>query len=305
MIQSIAGFFLIGTFLALVKAILLWRKRNTTELMITSPAKGSKEQMRLTSRQLGLLGIKPKVEQGTVESSKKPPKSKMTSPLDALVPVHQPISSASRSARLSSEKSSASSGSKIHTFSTPSKSPASQSLILVPTSSQSPSLQTSPWSNKRAPFHKEIMIEEDLEKFLADVDEKISESASKLSTPPPTISGFGVVSPSNMPSSANTSGTPRSTPLRPVRMSPGSQKFTTPPKKGEGDLPPPMSMIESIEAFEHLGIYPQIERWRDHLRQWFSTMLLNPLLNKIDTSHVKVGYLITFSPFYPFPVFIP
>nr|GMD61396.1 transmembrane protein 209 [Ipomoea batatas] len=287
-IQSIAGFFLIGTFLALVKAILLWRKRNTTELMITSPAKGSKEQMRLTSRQLGLLGIKPKVEQGTVESSKKPPKSKMTSPLDALVPVHQPISSASRSARLSSEKSSASSGSKIHTFSTPSKSPASQSLILVPTSSQSPSLQTSPWSNKRAPFHKEIMTEEDLEKFLADVDEKISESASKLSTPPPTISGFGVVSPSNMPSSANTSGTPRSTPLRPVRMSPGSQKFTTPPKKGEGDLPPPMSMIESIEAFEHLGIYPQIERWRDHLRQWFSTMLLNPLLNKIDTSHVKV-----------------
>ncbi|KAK6936019.1 Cytochrome B561-related [Dillenia turbinata] len=51
-------------------------------------------------------------------------------------------------------------------------------------------------------------------------------------------------------------------------MSPGSQKFETPPKKGEGDLPPPMSVVESIEAFEHLGIYPQIEQWCGNLRQW-------------------------------------
>ena len=71
-------------------------------------------------------------------------------------------------------------------------------------------------------------------------------------------------------------------------MSPGSQKFTTPPKKGEGNLPPPMSMEESIEAFEHLGIYPQIEQWRDCLRQWFSSVLLNPLLNKIETCHIQV-----------------
>ena len=71
-------------------------------------------------------------------------------------------------------------------------------------------------------------------------------------------------------------------------MSPSSQKFTTPPKKGEGNLPPPMSMEESIEAFEHLGIYPQIEQWRDCLRQWFSSVLLNPLLNKIETSHIRV-----------------
>lgn len=141
-----------------------------------------------------------------------------------------------------------------------------------------------PWSNKRASY----TTEEQLEQFLAEVDEKITESAGKLATPPPTISGFGIASPNTVASSANTSGTTRSTPLRPVRMSPGSQKFTTPPKKGENELPPPMSMEESIEAFERLGIYPQIEQWRDCLRQWFSSVLLNPLLNKIETSHIQV-----------------
>lgn len=49
-----------------------------------------------------------------------------------------------------------------------------------------------------------------------------------------------------------------------------------------------MSMEESIDAFARLGIYPQIEEWRDHLRQWFSSVLLNPLLAKIETSHIKV-----------------
>ena len=56
-----------------------------------------------------------------------------------------------------------------------------------------------PWSNKRATFQKEIATEEQLERFLADVDERITESASKLATPPPTISGFGVVSPVTCP----------------------------------------------------------------------------------------------------------
>ncbi|GFZ17926.1 hypothetical protein Acr_26g0011950 [Actinidia rufa] len=133
------------------------------------------------------------------------------------------------------------------------------------TGSQLPSAQTppgfdqlvsTPWSSKRASSAKGITTEEELEQFLADV--------------------------------ANSSGTTRSTPLRPVRMSPGSQKFSTPPKKREGDLPPPMSVEESIRAFENVGIYPQIEQWRDRLRQWFSSVLLNPLLNKIDTSHMQV-----------------
>ncbi|KAI5666210.1 hypothetical protein M9H77_16063 [Catharanthus roseus] len=292
-IQTMAAIVLVGTSLAFIKAFLLWRARNTEDVTVLSPSKGTKEQMQLTNRQLGLIGLKPKVDPTVLESSKKPPRSatKATSPSEVLVPLHQPIINSS----YSSNKSSSSGGSKMHSFSSPSKSPSSPSLYLVP--AQSPSVQnsagsdkfsTSPWSNKRAMFHKEITTEEELEKFLADVDEKISDSAGKIATPPPTIKGFGITSPNTIATSANTSGTTRSTPLRPVRMSPGSQKFTTPPKKGEVDLPPPMSMEESIEAFEDLGIYPEIELWRDRLRQWFSSVLLNPLLIKIDNSHEKV-----------------
>lgn len=301
-IQTVLGLVLVGTMLALIKALSLWRARITTGVTVISPSKGMNEQTRLTSRQLGLLGIRPKVEQVASESSKKPPKNKINSasPSNVLVPLHPPVTNSSRSSRISSDKSNTSGGSKLHSFSTPSKSPASPSLYLTPVpASQSHSLQTSPgldqlvaspWSNKRASSTKEITTEEELEQFLADVDEKISESASRLATPPPTINGFGIASPNTIGSSANTSGTTRSTPLRPVRMSPGSQKFNTPPKKGEGDLPPPMSMEEAIQAYEHLGIYPEIEHWRDRLRQWFSSVLLNPLLTKIENSHMKVCY---------------
>ncbi|KAL0418183.1 UNVERIFIED_CONTAM: Transmembrane protein [Sesamum radiatum] len=301
--QTTASFILFGTLAAFVKALSRWT-RNVTEVVVVSPSNGTKEVTRLTNRQLGLIGLKSKPDVGSEESSKKPPKSRIStpSPSNVLVPLHQSLTDSNHLSRTSSGKSRTSSGGKMHTFTTPSKSPASPSMYLVPTASmrspvQSPSLQTSPgadqfittpWSNKRPAFHKEIATEEDLENFLADVDEKISETASKLATPPPSISGFGMTSPNTIASSVNTSGTTRSTPLRPVRMSPGSQKFTTPPKKGEGDLPPPMSMEESVEAFERLGIYPHIEQWRDCLRQWFSAVVLNPLLNKIETSHLKV-----------------
>ncbi|XAR60465.1 hypothetical protein NMG60_11033863 [Bertholletia excelsa] len=299
--QFVLGSVFVGTMLALMKAISLLRPRSTAGVVSGSQGKGMKEQAPLTNRQLGLLGIKQKAEEAVTESSKKPPKTKFNtvSSADVLVPLHQPITGSNRPSQISSAKSNTSSGIKIHSSSTSSKSSGSPSpLYLVPSAaSQLPSAQASPsfdqlaatpWSNKRAPFTREITTEEELEQFLADVSEKISESAGKLATPPPTISGFGVASPNTITSSANTSGTARSTPLRPVRMSPGSQKFSTPPKKGEGDLPPPMSMEESIEAFEHLGIYPQIEQWRDRLRQWFSSVLLNPLLKKIETSHVQV-----------------
>lgn len=277
----------IGSMSALLKVISLRRT-----------SKGSKNQPRLTNQQLGLLGIKPKVEQALFESSNKPPKSKPYSP-DALVPLHQSITSSNRKSQ--AERSNASGGNRMNTFRTASRSQISpSSLYLVPAaSSPHPSLHTSPardqavstpWSGKRPAHAKEIITEEQLEQFLTEVDEKISESAGKLATPPPTVSGFGIASPGTVASSANTSGTKRSTPLRPVRMSPGSQKFTTPPKKGDGEFPPPMSMEESIEAFEHLGIYPQIEQWRDRLRQWFSSVLLNPLLNKIETSHIQVCF---------------
>ncbi|KAJ9540449.1 hypothetical protein OSB04_026955 [Centaurea solstitialis] len=286
--QAAMALVLIGSLFALLKAISLWKTRAATA---ASTSNGTNEQVNLSKRQLELLGIKPKFEQSESKPSKEPPKSKVnTSPSNTLVPLHQPFMGSGHTTRINSDKSTAGSGNKMHSFSTSSKPPASPSVYLVP--SQSPNVKTppgpdqyasTPWSSKRPSATREISTEKQLETFLADFDEKFSMSAGKSVTPPPTISGLGISSPGT-----NTSGTTRSTPLRPVRMSPGSQKFSTPPKKGEGDLPPPMSMEESIDAFERLGVYPQIEQWRDHLRQWFSSVLLNPLLAKIETSHIKV-----------------
>lgn len=298
------GLVLVGTISALFKAIYLRSSRNVAGVLVMSPSKGAKDQSCLTNHQLGLLGIKPKVEQVMTETSKKPPKSKSHPPSvssDILVPLHPPVASSNRASRIGTDKSSGSSGNKLRPLGNASKSPVSpSSLYLVPgPTSQLPPIQTSPgmdssaltpWSNKRGSFINEITTEENLERFLADVNEKITESAGKLATPPPNIHGFGITSPSTIASSGNASGATRSTPLRSVRMSPGSQKFSTPPKKGEGELPPPMSMEEAIEAFEHLGIYPQIEQWRDRLRQWFSLVLLNPLVSKIETSHNQVSH---------------
>ncbi|XP_075503785.1 uncharacterized protein LOC142541104 [Primulina tabacum] len=304
-ILTTASCFLCGALLAFVKAISRWQARNSIDVMAFSPGKGTKELTRLTSRQLGLLGFGPKIEPLTKKFSNKLPKSKTSppSPSNVLVPLRQPITGSSQSLRTSGGKS-RTGGGMINSFTAPPKSPVSPTMYLVstvssrsPTSLQSPSLQISPgsdqfistpWSNKRPSFHKEISTEEDLEIFLADVGKKIFETATTLATPPPSTTGLGVASPNTIASSVNTSGTTRSTPLRPVRMSPASKKFTTPPKKGEGDLPPPMSIEETIKSLEHLGIYPQIELWRDHLRQWFSAFLLTPLLSKVQTCHLKV-----------------
>lgn len=297
-IEGLVGLAFFGTTVALIRVISLLRARNATGVPVLPSSKGNKEQMHLTNHQLELLGIKPIVEQ---ESQKKPPKSKThlaSSQFDVLVPLHQAVITTSRPSQVGADKSNNSGGHRVRSFGTPSKSPGSPSLYYAPavpsqtaSSQNSPGLDqlvSTPWSNKRGSSTKKITSEEKLEQFLADVDEKFTESAGKLATPPPTISGFGIASPNTIATSANTSGTTRSTPLRPVRMSPGSQKFSTPPKKGEGDLPSPMSLEEAIEAFERLGIYPQIEHWRDRLRQWFSSVLLNPLLNKIESSHIQV-----------------
>lgn len=296
--QAVVGLLFVGSVFSIFKAISLYRGK-IAGVRITPPSKDARDQPQLTNRQLGLIGVKPKVEPVASESSKKPPKSNPTSSAsNVLVPIHQLITCSHQKSRVGSDKSNAGSGNKMTSFSTPSKSRNSPSFYLVPgANSPLPSVQSSPaidsavstpWSDKRASYTKGIRTEEQLEQFLAEVDEKISESAGKYATPPPTIGGFGMASPNTVASPANTSGVTRSTPLRPVRMSPGSQKFTTPPKIGEGDLPPPMSMEESIEAFKNLGIYPQIERWHDRLRQWFSSVLLNPLLDKIESSHIQV-----------------
>uniref|UniRef100_A0A2P2JQY0 Uncharacterized protein MANES_04G024400 n=1 Tax=Rhizophora mucronata TaxID=61149 RepID=A0A2P2JQY0_RHIMU len=314
-LQILVVIVFIGSVLALAKVISLCRTKNVVGVLLTSSSKETKNQPRLTIHQLELLGIKPNVQAIEFESSKKPPKSETTpSASDILVPIHQPVSVSNNKSRVASEKSGVGSANKMTSYSTPSMSQSSpSSLYLVPgISSPLSSAQTSPgmnsavstpWSSKRLSSAKEIATEEQLEQFLAEVDQKITESAWKLGTPPATSRGVGIVSPGTVSSPASASGTARSTPLRPVRMSPGSQKYTTPPKKGDGDLPPPMSMEESIEAFKNLGIYPQIEQWRDYLRQWFSSVLLNPLLHKIETSHIevmqaaaKLGVLITINP---------
>lgn len=298
-LQTAVALLFLGALFALFKAISLHISKNSG-VPLLSPAVGTKDQPTLSTRQLALLGIKPRANQVVSEPSKKPPKSKahLTPSSELLVPLHQTITSSNRSSRISTDKLISSGGSKGRPVGIPSKSPGSSSLYLMPgavsplpSSQHSPgpdSVVSSPWLTNRVSPMKDITSEEKLEQFLAEVDEKITESAGKLATPSPTIKGFGIASPNTVVSSANNSGTTRSTPLRPVRMSPGSQKFSTPPKKGEGDLPPPMSLEEAVEAFENLGIYPEIELWRDRLRQWFSSVLLNPLLKKIESSHIQV-----------------
>ncbi|KAK4356412.1 hypothetical protein RND71_025383 [Anisodus tanguticus] len=125
-------------------------------------------------------------------------------------------------------------------------------------------------------------------RFLASLMKRVYEIREKIDqlTFPPTWVNYGVT---DLPIKLKVAAR-RAPAMRGVRGRAGPQGSIFPQKghKKEGDLLPPMSMEESTEAFEHLGIYPQIEQWRDRLRQWFSSMLLKPLLNKIDTSHTKV-----------------
>lgn len=304
-VQTLVAMVFLGSVVGLGKAVALtWKS-------VSGVSKGETETVSLTNHQLELLGLRQKCGNAVSEPVKRPPKSKPQFSSELLVPVHQSVSTTpTRLVRVTSEKLENSGGNRMRSYGTPSKSPGSSSPYLLnpvvsQTHVQSPMMDqsaSSPWSRKRA-SGKEIVTVEQLEDFLAEVDEKIHESAGKLATPPPTISSFGIASPGTIANSANTSGTTRSTPLRPVRTSPASQKFTTPPKKGEAELPSPMSLEESIKSFQQLGIYPQIEQWRDRLRQWFSSVLIHPLLEKIDTSHkqvmqsaAKLGISLTISP---------
>ncbi|KAF3331734.1 transmembrane protein 209 [Carex littledalei] len=208
-----------------------------------------------------LSSSKPKTTNS--ESNKKPPKSK--SIYEPLVPVRKPL----------------------FTQTPPCAEKKATSSPVTPKLNSSP---VTSWSKHGSGSGKRIQNEAMLEKFLEEVDEKIEKmwesSASKTATvtPPVSLRGLSSASPGSIPGSTPLSGTTRSTPLRPVRMSPTSAS----PKKGEGDVPPPMSMEKAVEGYKNLGIYPQIEEWRDCLRQWFSSYLINPLLAKIKTSHVQV-----------------
>ena len=171
-------------------------------------------------------------------------------------------------------------------------SPSFVSLSQPPTSPVDS--RSKPWTKSASPLLKEdISSEEKLEEFLADVEGKMLESSSvkmpaniSLMTPPPTLRGVSTIS---TPTSGQAlSSTTKNTPVRTMRISPSPQKFGPSPRKGEGELPSPMSMEQATESFQKLGVYPQIEQWRDQIRQWFSKDLLNPLVSKIDGSHIQV-----------------
>ncbi|KAL0723716.1 hypothetical protein Bca4012_038315 [Brassica carinata] len=286
--QGLVALICIGAMMAFSKGISLHRAKFAAR----PETKETKDQFSLTSRQLELLGIKKKAEQGVSESPKSRPALKPSRSLEPLVPIHQNLTGSAHKSNSAGDKL----DSRISSFSTPSKQMGSPSLYLVPSSSPASSNRassgqdkavSSPWSGRRSSA-RDIATEEQLEQLLAEIDEKFTESAGKVGTPPPTVGSFAMASPSTVGGSAGLSGTTRSTPLRAVRMSPGAQKFTTPPKKGEGDFPTPMSLEQAIEGFRHLGVYPQIEYWRDRLRQWCSSVLLKPLLHKIETSHIQV-----------------
>ncbi|XP_010458007.1 PREDICTED: uncharacterized protein LOC104739377 [Camelina sativa] len=287
--QGLVTLFCIGAVLALSKGISLHRAKFSPRAETKSSSKETKDHFSLSNRQLELLGIKKKADQSVSEFPKSRPAVKPSESLEPLVPIHHQTLTGS------AHKSSGG-GNQMSPFSTPSKQMGSPSLYLVPSSSPVSSNRASsgqdkavpsPWSGRRSSA-KEIATEDQLEQLLAEIDMKITESAGKMLTPPPTVGSFAMASPSTVGGSTGASGTTRSTPLRPVRMSPGAQKFTTPPKKGEGDFPNPMSLEAAIEGFGHLGVYPQIEDWRDRLRQWCSSVLLKPLLNKVETSHIQV-----------------
>jgi len=158
-------------------------------------------------------------------------------------------------------------------------------------------LLSTPWVKQRSFTMKDdIQSEEKLNKFLADVDTRMMEAAGKsalvaqgFTTPPPTLRGAmaTTATASPIPTPVSLSSTPQSGPVRTLRMSP-SQKGGPSPKKGEGELPDPMSLEEVTEGLFQLGILSQIDQWRDSLRQWFSKVLLNPLIQKTDSSHLQV-----------------
>jgi hypothetical protein len=279
MVEAVLGLVALFTLLAFFRALILYNGKK---------ALAKDDKIALSERQLGLLGLNTACSGGGMgEQTKRPPKKKPSTPSEPIVPIRKSSFSYTPSRPLGQSRIGSS-----HL------SPGGERLTTALQMSPSTPLQKSvsspstPWSRKSSGSAKGIQTEAMLEQFLAGLDEdidKITDSETKTATPPATISSFGVATPVSVTTSTTPSGAARSTPLRPVRMSPSShQKYSTPPKKGEGELPPPMSLEQAVEAFESLGVYPEIEQWRDSLRQWFSSVVMNPLVRKIRTSHTQV-----------------
>lgn len=83
-----------------------------------------RNEILLTKHQLGLLGVKPKVDLVQPDSAKKPPKSKPQLPSSGLlVPLHQPIPSPTRgsSSRIDADGSNSNRGGAARSIGTPSR----------------------------------------------------------------------------------------------------------------------------------------------------------------------------------------
>ncbi|KAL6901882.1 hypothetical protein ACP4OV_004758 [Aristida adscensionis] len=280
LVEAVLGLVALFTLPAFFRALMLYNGKR---------ALAKDDKIVLSERQRGLLGLKTTGSEGggMADQAKRPPKTKPSTPSEPIVPIRRSSFSYTPSRPIGQSRIAS-----VHL------SPAGDRLTTAMQMSPSTPLQKSisspstPWSRKSSGSAKGIQTEAMLDQFLAGLDEdieKMTDSASKSATPQATVTSFGVATPVSVTTSTTPSGATRSTPLRPVRMSPGShQKYSTPPKKGEGELPPPMSLEQAVEAFENLGVYPEIELWRDNLRQWLSSVVMNPLVQKIKTSHIQV-----------------
>lgn len=287
-LEAFIGLVFIAFLSAFIRAFSLQSSENALQnaAVVSSPQKLTEQKFVLSQRQLNLIGLKTAERIANTDSLKKPPKSKPAPASEPLVPIHSHMSplnyTSARPSHIASDQLYSSGGKKV-----------ALSPISPSSSPQHVASPATPWSRKSLGSAKGIQSEALLEEYLAQVDEKITESAPLVATPSPPLRGFVISSPSSVATQSTPSGATRSTQLRPVRMSPASHyKYGSPPKKGEGELPPPMSMEQAVEAFQTLGIYPQIELWRNRLRQWFSSMLIIPLIEKLETSHLQVFQLI-------------
>jgi hypothetical protein len=280
LVEAVLGLVALFTLPAFFRALMLYSGKK---------ALAKEDKVILSGRQRGLLGLKTAGPErvGMGEHIKRPPKAKPSTPSEPIVPIRKSSFSYTPPRSLGQSRIES-------THLSPGGQRLNTALQMSPSTplEKSVSSPSTPWSRKSSGSAKGIQTEAMLDQFLASLDEnidKVTDSETKAATPPATITSFGVATPVSVTTSTTPAGATRSTPLRPVRMSPGShQKYSTPPKKGEGELPPPMSLEQAVEAFENLGVYSDIEQWRDNLRQWLSSVVMNPLVQKIKTSHVQV-----------------
>ena len=156
----------------------------------------------------------------------------------------------------------------------------------------------SAWPRAKARGRREVTKnKESFSKFLANVDRNIlgsigraAEITSSFLPSSCGVRGMGGLSSSpglnsNLVSHSGTagSGTPS------IRVFPIFSKGIAPPKFKESEFPGPMSLGQLYDGLRQLGISENIEYWRDSLRQWFSSILLKPLVHKLDTSHWQVS----------------